>query len=185
MPDAPDFARLPLAELARLATERRLPPVAEWNPALCGDSEMRVARDGTWYHQGSPIRRPEMVRLFATILRREGDGGHVLVTPVEKLAIAVDDAPFVAAELKREGDGRAARLAFRLNTGEVVIAGAAHPLSFAEDERGPRPALMVRDGLEALIARPVYYQLADIALADATTPPGVWSDGAFFAMAVS
>lgn len=182
MPDAPDFARLPLTELARLAAERRLPPVAAWQPAHCGDSEMRIARDGTWFHQNSPITRPELVRLFSTILRREPDGGYVLVTPAEKLTIHVEDAPFVAVEMKREGDGPAAQLAFRLNTGDVVVAGPEHKLRFTANAVGPRPYLAVRDGLDALIARPLYYQLADIALAGGDTTPGVWSDGAFFAM---
>ncbi|MGN6270760.1 MAG: DUF1285 domain-containing protein [Sphingomonas sp.] len=185
MPAAPDFASLPLAELARFAAERRLPPVERWNPAHCGDSEMRIAADGTWFHQGSPIRRPEMVRLFSTILRRDPDGSHVLVTPVEKLTIAVDDAPFVAIELKREGVGRAQRLAFRLNTGDVIVAGHAHPLRFEHNAVGPRPYLSVRAGLDALVARPLYYELAELALAAGDTPPGVWSDGSFFAMAAA
>jgi len=106
MAPPPDLASLSLAEVARLAAERKLPPVERWNPTHCGDSEMRIARDGTWFHQGSPIGRTEMVRLFATILRRESDGGYVLVTPGEKLDIAVDDAPFTAVEMKAEGQGR-------------------------------------------------------------------------------
>jgi len=179
MPDAPDFSQLSLTELAQYAAGQSLPPVERWNPTRCGDSEMRIARDGAWFHQGSPIRRPELVRLFSTILRREPDGSYVLVTPVEKLTIAVEDAPFVAVEMKREGEGAAARLAFRLNTGAVVVAGPDHPLRFAA---GPRPYLLVRDRLEALIARPLYYELAELALALGDDPPGVWSDGAFFAM---
>src|SRR3954467_14059652 len=109
MPMAPapeDLAGLSLADIARLAAEKKLPPVEKWNPAYCGDSAMRIARDGTWYHEGSPIGRPAMVRLFSTILRREPDGSYVLVTPVEKLGIVVEDAPFVAVELKSEGAGR-------------------------------------------------------------------------------
>ena len=179
----PDLSTLSLAEIARLAEQRRLPPVEQWHPAHCGDSEMHIARDGTWFHQGSPIGRPAMVRLFSTVLRREPDGGFVLVTPVEKLAIAVEDAPFVAVEMKREGDGRDARLAFRLNTGDLLTAGPAHPLRFADGADGPRPYLLVRGGLEALVARPLYYELADLALAAGDEPPGVWSDGAFFAFA--
>ena len=181
-PPPPDFANLSLAEIARLAEENRLPPVESWNPAHCGDSEMRIARDGTWFHQGSPIGRAAMVRLFSTILRREPDGRFVLVTPVEKLDIEVEDAPFVAVEMKAEGEGAAARLAFRLNTGDVVTAGPAHALRFEPREDGPRPYLHVRRGLEALVARPVYYELAQIALANGSTPPGVWSNGAFFAL---
>jgi hypothetical protein len=104
----------------------------------------------------------------------------VMVTPVEKLDITVEDAPFVAVEMKAEGEGREARLAFRLNTGDLVTAGAEHPLRFAQREDGPRPYLHVRGGLEALVARPVYYDLAAMALASNDVPPGVWSDGAFF-----
>ncbi|MET3709630.1 hypothetical protein ABIC65_000310 [Sphingomonas trueperi] len=176
----PDFASLSLAEIARLAEEHRLPPVESWNPAHCGDSEMRIARDGTWYHQGSPIGRPAMVRLFSTILRRESTGGFVLVTPVEKLDILVEDAPFVAVELKVEGQSEAMRLAFRLNTGDVVVAGPEHPLRIEAREDGPHPYLTVRGGLDALVARSVYYELAQLALAQDGTAPGVWSQGVFF-----
>lgn len=182
MAPPPDFDTLTIADIARLADSDRLPPVERWNPAHCGDSEMRIARDGTWYHQGAPITRPAMVRAFSRILRREPDGGYVLVTPVEKLAIAVEDAPFVAVEMKAVGDGRDATLAFRLNTGELVTASAAHPLRFAEQADGPHPYLHVRGGLEALIARPVYYELAERALAGDDTTPGVWSAGTFFAL---
>jgi hypothetical protein len=146
---------------------------------------MRIARDGTWFHQGGPIGRPAMVRLFSTILRREPDGRHVLVTPVEKLDIEVEDAPFVAVELKSEGEGRERRLAFRLNTGDMVVAGPDHPLRFEAAEDGPHPYLRVRGGLEALVARPVYYELAELALAEGMEPPGLWSNGAFFQMAAA
>ncbi|HVJ02531.1 MAG TPA: DUF1285 domain-containing protein [Sphingomonas sp.] len=179
-PPPPDFASLSLAEIARLAEENRLPPVESWNPEHCGDSEMRIARDGTWFHQGTPIGRPAMVRLFSTILRREPDGRFVLVTPVEKLDIEVEDAPFVAVEMKAEGEGAAMRLGFRLNTGDPVTAGPDHALRIEAREDGPRPYLHVRRGLEALVARSVFYELAQIALANGSTPPGVWSDGAFF-----
>ena len=174
-----DLASLSLADIARMAQERRLPPVEKWNPTHCGASAMRIARDGTWYHEGSPIGRPAMVRLFSTILRREDDGSFVLVTPVEKLDIEVEDAPFVAVELKSEGEGADRMLAFRLNTGDVVVAGSGHALRF---EAGPHPYLEVRAGLDALVARPVYYELAEIALAEGASPPGVWSGGAFFAL---
>src|SRR3954469_5473393 len=163
-----DLSSLSLADIARLAEADKLPPVAQWNPAHCGDSAMRIARDGTWYHEGSPIGRPEMVRLFSTILRREPDGSHVLVTPVEKLDILVEDAPFVAVELKSEGEGQGRRLAFRLNIGDVVVAGPAHRLRF---EPGPQPYIEVRAGLDASIARPVYYELAELALAEGASPP--------------
>lgn len=121
-----------------------------------------------------------MVRAFSRILRREPDGGYVLVTPVEKLDIAVEDAPFVAVEMKAEGDGRDATLAFRLNTGEVVTAGPDHPLRFEERDDGPHPYVRVRGGLDALVSRAIYYDLAERALAGDETPPGVWSAGAFF-----
>jgi hypothetical protein len=180
MDPIPDIASLSLAEIAKLVEEAKLPPVEKWNPTHCGDSEMRIARDGTWYHQGSPIGRTAMVRLFSTILRREPDGSHVLVTPVEKLDIVVEDAPFIAVEMKAEGSGRDSKLAFRLNTGDLVTAGPEHPLRFVDDADGPRPYLAVRGGMEALVARSVYYDLADRAIADDDTPPGIWSDGAFF-----
>ena len=142
---------------------------------------MRIARDGTWFHEGSPIGRPEMVRLFSTILRREPDGGFVLVTPAEKLDIEVEDAPFVAVELKSEGEGpaRSARLPPQHRRPGRRRAG--HPLRFEERGR-PHPYLEVRAGLDALVARPVYYELAEMALAEGAAPPGVWSGGAFFAL---
>jgi hypothetical protein len=174
-----DLSSSSLADIARLAEARKLPPVEKWHPTHCGDSQMRIARDGCWYHEGSPIGRPEMVRLFSTILRREPDGGFVLVTPVEKLDIIVEDAPFVAVELKSEGEGRGRTLAFRLNTGDAVIAGPAHRLRFDE---GPHPYLEVRRGLDALVARPVYYELAELALAEGAEPPGLWSGGEYFAL---
>ena len=176
----PDLTALPLTALAEEVAARRLPPVESWHPTHCGDSAMRIDRDGRWYHEGTPIERPAMVRLFATLLRREPDGSFVLVTPVEKLSIAVEDAPFVAIELRSEGQGRDRTLAFRLNTDEVVIAGPDHALRLG----GERPYLEVRAGLDALIARPVYYELADMALAEGNDPPAVWSCGAFFPLSV-
>jgi uncharacterized protein len=171
---------LSLAELDKAIDERRLPPVGMWNPIHCGHSGMRIARDGTWYHGGEPIRRPEMVRLFSTILRREPDGGHVLVTPVEKLDIDVESTAFRAVEMHSEGEGRYRRVAFRLDSGDAVILGPEHPLRIMHTEGGPSPRLLVRHGLEAELTRAVYYDLAEIALAEASEPAGVWSDGAFF-----
>jgi hypothetical protein len=176
----PELDGLSLAEIAALAAERRLPPVEQWNPVRCGDSEMRIARDGTWYHQGSPIGRPAMVRLFSTLLRREADGGYVLVTPVEKLDITVEDAPFTAVEMRSEGAGQERRLAFRLNTDDLIVADRDHPLRFGAGEDGPHPYLRVRGELDALITRSVYYELAELALQDEAAPPGIWSDGVFF-----
>lgn len=183
MAPPPAFDTLTIADIARLADEDRLPPVERWHPDHCGPSDMRIARDGTWYHQGSPIGRPAMVRAFSRILRREPDGSYVLVTPVEKLDIDVEDAPFVAVELKAEGTGKDSQLAFRLNTGEIVTASAEHPLRFEEHADGPHPYVHVRGGLEALIARPVYYELAERALAGGHDPPGLWSGGSFFPIA--
>ena len=180
----PDIASLSLAQIASLAAEAKLPPVAHWNPTHCGDSEMRIARDGTWFHQGSPIGRQEMVRLFSTILRREPDGGFVLVTPVEKLDIAVEDAPFLAVELRSEGAGEARELAFRLNTGDLVMADDDHPIILRQDDDGPRPYLAVRDGLEALIVRSVYYEMVNLALEEPQEgTPALWSRGARFPLA--
>ena len=168
---------LSLAELQKLIDERRLPPVDRWNPDRCGHSEMRIARDGIWYHQGSPIGRPEMVRLFSAVLRREADGRHMLVTPVEKLEIDVEGTAFRAVEMASEGEGRERRIAFKLDSGDAVIFGPDHPLLFAGT-----PRILVRHGLEAELSRPVYYELAEIALAERNQPPGIWSNGQFFSL---
>jgi hypothetical protein len=169
-----------LTELQTLIDERRLPPVDQWNPERCGHSGMRIARDGIWYHEGAPIGRPAMVRLFSTVLRREADGRHVLVTPVEKLEIEVEATAFRAVEMSSEDEGRDRRIAFRLDSGDAVILGPAHPLRVIGTDNGPSPRLLVRHGLEAELTRAVYYELADLALAEAHDPTGIWSDGAFF-----
>jgi len=171
---------LTIAELQRLADERRLPPVEKWNPDRCGHSGMRIARDGTWYHEGAPINRPAMVRLFSTVLRREPDGRHVLVTPVEKLDIEVESTAFRAVEMQVEGEDEAQTIALRLDSGDVVIAGPNHPLMIVDTAHGPSPRIAVRHGLEAELARSLYYELAELALARGTDPPGIWSGGAFF-----
>lgn len=170
------------AELQRLLEQRRLPPVDKWHPERCGHSGMRIARNGTWYHQGSPIGRPAMVRLFSTVLRREPDGRHVLVTPVEKLDIEVESTAFRAIELETEGEGRDRRIAFKLDSGDVVFLGLDNPLRIRETEHGPSPRILVRHGLEAELSRPVYYELAQIALSEGGDSPGVWSCGAFFGL---
>lgn len=175
-----DLQGISLAELQRLIDQRRLPPVDKWQPERCGHSDMRIARDGTWYHQGTPIRRPAMVRLFSTILRREPDGRHVLVTPVEKLDIDVESTAFRAVEMRTEEEGRSRRVAFRLDSGDAVILGPEHPLRLIEVEHGASPRILVRHGLQAELTRPVYYELAEIALAEGHRPPGVWSQGIFF-----
>lgn len=141
---------------------------------------MKILRDGTWLHEGRPIERAAMTRLFASILRREPDGGHVLVTPVEKLAIDVETTPFRAVEMHSEGEGRGRRIAFRLDSGDLLILGEEHPLRVLPEEASPR--LLVRHGLEAELARLVYYELAELALEEGADPPGVWSGGVFFSL---
>ena len=123
-----------------------------------------------------------MVRLFSTILRREPDGRFALVTPVEKLFIHVEDTPFIAVEVKSEGIGAARKLAFRLNTGDLILAGPQHPLVFGGTLDAPRPILTVRGGMEARVERTAFYALADWAIEEANDPLGLWSDGAFFEM---
>ena len=177
-----DLAGHSLDQLASTIADRAHPPVERWNPEQCGDSEMRIARDGTWYHQGQPIGREAMVRLFATVLRREPDGSHVLVTPVEQLTIAVEATAFRALAMTMEGSGEARRIGFALDSGDAVIAGPAHPLTVVATPDGPSPRLAVRHGLEAELSRSLYYELADIALAEGHDPPGIWSNGAFFAL---
>lgn len=169
---------LGLPELQKLIDERRLPPVDKWNPEHCGDSEMRIARDGTWYHQGTAITRPAMVRLFSTVLRREPDGSHVLVTPVEKLSIEVEGTAFRAVEMQTGGAGEDRQIALKLDSSDAVIIGPDHPLTLS-----PTPRVGVRHGLEAELSRSIYYELAEIALAEGHQPPGIWSTGAFFSLA--
>lgn len=177
-----DVQGIGLAELQKLIDARRLPPVNQWNPRRCGHSGMRIARDGTWYHDGMPIRRPAMVRLFATVLRREPDGSHVLVTPAEKLEIDVESTPFRAIAMESEGRGHERRIAFALDSGDAVVLGPGHPLRLVETEYGALPRLLVRHGLEAELTRPVYYELAELALAEGCEPAGLWSNGAFYSL---
>lgn len=170
-----------LASLAAAIEQRDgPPPVDQWNPSHCGDSEMRIARDGVWFHQGSPIGRPAMVRLFSTVLRREPGGGHVLVTPVEKLTIEVEATAFRATQMTMEGRHKKRRIGLTLDSGDALIVGPGHPLSIVDTPNGPSPRVAVRFGLEAELTRPLYYELAEIALAEGHNPPGVWSDGGFF-----
>lgn len=184
MPPPPDLSSLSLTEVAQMLAEKRLPPVDQWHPTHCGHSDMRIARDGTWFYQGTPIGRPAMVRLFSTVLRREPNGGHVLVTPVEKLDIDVEDTAFIAIAVKSEGAGKDRTLAFTTNVGDLVIAGPDNCLHFrapsGDNADGPVPILGVRGGLEAMIARPVYYELAELALSEDHDPLGLWSNRAWF-----
>lgn len=169
-----------LAEAARAAQGKGLPPVDKWNPEFCGDLDMRIARDGTWFYLGTPIGRHELVKLFSTILKREGDD-YFLVTPVEKVGITVDDAPFVAVDFEAEGAGRDQALIFETNVGDKVLAGPANPIRVVrEPETGePSPYVLVRANLEALIDRKSFYRLVDLG-AHHDGWFGVWSDGAFF-----
>jgi hypothetical protein len=175
-----DLQGVSLADLQTLIDQRRLPPVDRWHPERCGHSGMRIARDGTWYHEGEPIRRPAMVRLFSTVLRREPDGRHVLVTPAEMLDIEVESTAFRAVDMRSEGQAEGRRVLFGLDSGDAVVLGADHPLRVVATERGPSPRIVIRHGLEAELSRPLYYELAEIALAEGAEPAGIWSDGVFF-----
>jgi hypothetical protein len=168
------------------ATAKGLPPVHLWNPPFCGDIDMRIAGDGTWYYMGTPIGRPALVRLFSTILKRE-QGKHFLVTPVEKVGITVDDAPFLAVEMAREHDDRGRLLRFRTNVDDWVTCDPAHRLRFEPSaEGGLTPYLHVRAELWAKVTRALYYDLVDMGeerMVDGRRMFGVVSAGAFFAMA--
>jgi hypothetical protein len=172
-----------LAQIAKLG-KKGFPPVHLWNPPSCGDIDMRIARDGTWFYMGTPIGRKPMVKLFSSIIRRDADA-YFLVTPVEKVGIQVDDAPFVAVSLRVEGQGEAQLLCFTSNTDDEVEAGAEHLLRFALDPltQEPSPYVLMRSNLEALIVRSVFYQLVDLAVSseiDGQVWLGVWSGGMFF-----
>ncbi len=141
-----------------------LPPVDRWNPPFCGDLDMEIRADGTWFYLGTPIGRMPLVQLFSTVLRKDEDGRTYLVTPVEKVGIRVEDAPFMAVEMNASGRGGGQVLTFRTNVGDVVEAGPQHPLRFVDEPEtgGLKPYLHVRGRLEALVARPVLYELAAI-----------------------
>jgi uncharacterized protein len=173
-----------LASAARAAARKGPPPVHLWNPPFCGDLDMRIARDGTWFYLGTPIGRAPLVRLFSSILKREG-GRYFLVTPVEKVGITVDDAPFVAVDFTAEGEGPAQSLTFTTHVGDTVTAGPEHPIRVTRDPATgePSPYVMVRSGLEALIDRKSFYRLAELGSEHevAGVPQfGLWSGGAFF-----
>ena len=159
---------------------RGLPPVHLWNPPFCGDLDMRIARDGTWFYQGTPIGRPGLVKLFSSILKRE-DGKYFLVTPVEKVGITVDDAPFVAIDFESSGEGQKQEITFETHVGDIAIAGADHPIRVERDaETGePSPYILIRADLEALIDRKSFYRLVDLGVHHDGWF-GVWSGGQFF-----
>ena len=177
----PYLAELTLAQIAEQVAARKLPPVENWAPQKIGESHMRIAADGSWFHEGDPIRRPAMVRAFAGLLTRDAAAQHWLVTPFEKLSIQVDDAAFDATDcLARDGE-----IAFRLNTDDLVIAGPDNPLRVAGDPETPAIYLGVRHGCEARLNRSTYAQLAEIALATSGDDWLVTSQGAIFSLIAS
>ena len=152
------------ALIARAARAGKgLPPVERWNPDFCGDLDMEIRRDGTWFYLGTPIGRMPLVQLFSTVLRKDADGKTYLVTPVEKVGIRVVDAPFLAVEMNATGNGDRQVITFRTNVGDVVEAGPEHPLRFVDEDEtgGLKPYVLVRGRLEALVARPVMYELIE------------------------
>lgn len=161
-------------------------PVHLWNPPFCGDLDMRIARDGTWFYQGTPIGRPALVRLFSNILKREG-ARYFLVTPVEKVGITVEDVPFVAVDFEVEGQGRDQTLHFVTQVGDRVAAGTEHPVRVSRDPetQEPAPYVMIRAGLEARIDRKSFYRLVDLGTQESRDGQvwfGLWSGGRFFAI---
>ena len=173
------------AGAAAQAAKGGLPPVHLWNPPHCGDIGMKIARDGSWSYRGSPIGRPALVRLFSTILRKDPDG-YVLVTPVEKVSVEVEDAPFLAVEMRAEGTGEARLLRFRTNVDDWATAGPDAPLRFEQGPAGGlKPYVRVRGDLWALVTRPVFYDLVglgEIRTLHGRAMFGVASGGAFFIM---
>ena len=171
-----------LAEAQNAIKRRGVAPVEKWNPDYCGEMDMRIAADGTWFHEGTPIGRKPLVRLFSTVLRKDEDGRHYLVTPVEKIGIEVEDAPFLAVEVAIDGEGEEATLSFRTNVDDVVVADKDHPIRVELDPETlePAPYVLVRGRLEAKIIRSVFYELVEIAR-DRDGEFGVWSAGCFFA----
>ena len=160
-------------------------PSGNFGLPSCGDFDIRIAADGTWFYRGSPIGRKALVKLFATVLRRDEDGEYWLVTPVERGRVMVDDAPFVAVEMSVQGRGKAQLLSFRTNVDRWVEVGPEHPIRVEEapGSAEPRPYILVGDGLEALILRPVFYHLVDAAVEErhrGRNAVGVWSNGTFF-----
>lgn len=172
-------------ELLAQLTHRDLPPVHRWHPKSCSDIDIRIARDGQWYHEGAPIRRRSLVELFSTVLRRDQDGQYFLVTPSEKLRIRVDDAPFLAVDVDAAGNAEEQVLVFTTNVGDQVVVDSAHPIRVEVNGRngGPAPYVRVRDELDALIARPAYYRLVMLG-EERGDAVGVWSRGQYFVLGV-
>ena len=173
----------PAQALSGLAKIKGPPPVHLWDPPFCGEIDMRIAADGVWYYMNSPIGRKPLVDLFASILRKDEDGRTYLVTPVEKCAIRVDDAPLLAVHMTVEGTGRDQTISFETLTGDQVQAEAAHPLRFAEEPGtgGLKPYVLVRGRIEALVARAIFYDLVAAGCVEDGWY-GVWSAGRFWPM---
>ena len=169
-----------IAASVRATKGKGMPPVHLWNPPFCGDLDMRIARDGTWFYQGTPIGRPGLVRLFSSILKKE-DGKYFLVTPVEKVGITVDDAPFVAVDFEVSGNAEDQSLRFETQVGDHLTAGPENPIRVVRDEETgePSPYVHVRAGLDALIDRKSFYRLVDLGMHHDDWF-GVWSGGVFF-----
>lgn len=170
--------KIDLEELVAQFSDRALPPVASWNPAVERTIDIRIDRKGAWHYFGSPITRERMVALFSTVLRRDGND-YFLVTPQEKLRIAVEDSPFVVLLMDVQGRDEGQLLNFTDNVGNVFSADSNHKLWIEDIDGEPRPYVMVRDALPALLVRPVYYQLAELAV-EHNLVTGVWSGGVFF-----
>lgn len=183
-PGEPGSADRLAAEARKAAKKGGLPPVHLWDPPFCGDLDIRIKRDGTWFYLGTPIGRAPLVRLFSTILKREGDR-FFLVTPVEKVGITVDDAPFVAVDAVARGEGRDQLLEFETNVGDLVVAGEGHAIRVERDAGTgePSPYVHVRAGLEALIDRKTFYRLVDLGVHESHEGEswfGLWSGGRFW-----
>lgn len=180
-----------LSKLLAALDMSKLPPVEKWNPPYRGDIGLEIKTDGTWFYQGSPISRMPMIKLFSRVLRRDADGRHYLVTPAERVDIAVEDAPFLAVEMQVEGEGREQQLVFRTNVDDIVACRDENPIRFVEEagSGGLKPYLLVRGRLEALVTRALYYDLVEMAIGSDERPegvsadqPGLWSGGQFFAL---
>ncbi|MCG8494021.1 MAG: DUF1285 domain-containing protein [Sneathiellales bacterium] len=174
-----------LSAIINQIKDQRHPPVHLWNPDYCGELDIRIARDGTWFYMGSPIGRKPLVKLFSSVLRYDEDGKFYLVTPVEKIGIQVDDAPLVAVEMFKEGEGKDQVLSFRTHVDDFVIVDEDHPLRLTIDPENnePSPYVTIRSNLEALIVRSVFYDLVELAeeeQVDGQQRFGVWSSGRFF-----
>ena len=182
----PELAGLTLDQIAEQAATRKLPPLDQWSPVRTGDSEMHIARDGRWFHQGGEITRPAMIRAFSGLLLRDETGEHWLVTPFEKLSIAVEDSAFIATDIEqRTNEDGLPVLAFRLNTDEVVLCGPDHPLRVAGSPDVPAYYLAVRHGTEARLNRSTYGQLIELALASGEEHLVIHSQGTVFPLVPS